>query len=263
VFHADRRSADRRRHACPEDRAGDMRGPGARRGQEVHSEQFPFQAKPTSRLRTQIGVVAVAEPLYADLRWCLAVGFFAVASFAGFLLAIGSSISFCPTDAFLGFFAGLDACSEPTLRRNASIRSTTLPAAGRSFGVIGLPARFRLMRSIRAVSEIERMRSQVSRQRKEILQLQRAGIPTASAEALIGRMLAKIDDLCVQRDELNRNQPGPTKGKSWAAGGPHHRVTWARHKSSRAVDEMRSAFPDSNWAMMERSNNACSRTGPD
>jgi hypothetical protein len=27
------------------------------------------------------------------------------------------------------------------------------------------------------------------------------------------RMLAKIDDLCVQRDELRKNQPGPTKGK--------------------------------------------------
>ncbi len=94
----------------------------------------------------------MAEPLYADLRWCLALGFFAVASFAGFLPANGSSISLCPMDAFLGFFAGLDACSEPTLRRNASIRSTTLPAAGRSFGVIGLPARFWLMRSINAVS---------------------------------------------------------------------------------------------------------------
>ena len=31
-------------------------------------------------------------------------------------------------------------------------------------------------------SEIERMRVQVGRQRKEILQLQRAGIPTRSAE---------------------------------------------------------------------------------
>jgi len=35
-------------------------------------------------------------------------------------------------------------------------------------------------------AEIERMRVQVSRQRKEILQLQRAGIGTASAEALPG-----------------------------------------------------------------------------
>jgi hypothetical protein len=54
-----------------------------------------------------------------------------------------------------GFFAGLGAFSvaaPPTLRRSASIRSTTLPAAGRSFGVIGLPARFWLMSSTRAVS---------------------------------------------------------------------------------------------------------------
>jgi hypothetical protein len=33
-------------------------------------------------------------------------------------------------------------------------------------------------------NEIEHMRTQVGRQRKEILQLQRAGIPTISAEAL-------------------------------------------------------------------------------
>jgi hypothetical protein len=62
-------------------------------------------------------------------------------------------------------------------------------------------------------SEIEHMRSPVSRQRKEILQLQGAGLATASAEALLGRMLAKIDDLCVQRDELKKHPPGTTKGK--------------------------------------------------
>lgn len=45
-------------------------------------------------------------------------------------------------------------------------------------------------------SEIERMRPQMGRQRKEILQLQRAGIGTASAEALLSRMQAKVDDLC-------------------------------------------------------------------
>ena len=36
-------------------------------------------------------------------------------------------------------------------------------------------------------NEIERMRTQVGRQRKEILQLQRAGISTASAELLRGQ----------------------------------------------------------------------------
>jgi hypothetical protein len=61
-------------------------------------------------------------------------------------------------------------------------------------------------------SEIEHMRMQVSRQRKEILQLQRAGISTASAEALLQRMLDKIDTLCVERDRLKADLPRP-KGK--------------------------------------------------
>jgi len=61
--------------------------------------------------------------------------------------------------------------------------------------------------------EIERMRVQVGRQRKEILQLQRAGIPRASAEALLQRMLDKIDSLCAERDKLKALEPGPTKGK--------------------------------------------------
>lgn len=62
-------------------------------------------------------------------------------------------------------------------------------------------------------AEIERMRTQVGRQRKEILQLQRAGMSTASAETLLGRMLTKIDTLCEQRDALKAGQPGPVKGR--------------------------------------------------
>jgi hypothetical protein len=61
--------------------------------------------------------------------------------------------------------------------------------------------------------EIERMRIQVHRQRGEIKQLQRAGIPTASAEALLDRMLNSIDGLCAARDRLKKEQPGPCKGK--------------------------------------------------
>jgi hypothetical protein len=57
------------------------------------------------------------------------------------------------------------------------------------------------------------MRVQVGRQRKEILQLQRAGISTASAELLLGRMYAKIDDLCAERERLKKEQGGPTKGR--------------------------------------------------
>jgi hypothetical protein len=62
-------------------------------------------------------------------------------------------------------------------------------------------------------AEIERMRTQVHRQRGEIRQLQRAGIPTTSAEALLDRMLGTIDRLCAERDSFKKVQPGPIKGK--------------------------------------------------
>ena len=55
--------------------------------------------------------------------------------------------------------------------------------------------------------EIARMRVQVGRQRGEIRQLQRAGIPTASAEALLDRMLDQVDELCAERDRLKKEQP--------------------------------------------------------
>jgi hypothetical protein len=61
--------------------------------------------------------------------------------------------------------------------------------------------------------EIERMRLQVTRQRRDILELQRADIPTASADALLERMLDKIDQLCVERDKLKALEPGHNKGK--------------------------------------------------
>jgi hypothetical protein len=53
---------------------------------------------------------------------------------------------------------------------------------------------------------------QVGRQRKEILQLQRAGISTAAAELLLGRMQAKIEGLCDERDRL-KEEGGSTKGR--------------------------------------------------
>ncbi|MEY9396632.1 hypothetical protein ABIF66_007427 [Bradyrhizobium japonicum] len=66
-------------------------------------------------------------------------------------------------------------------------------------------------------SEIERMRP---RQRKEILQLQRAGIGTASAEALLTRMQAKVDRLVAQRDEMKKDDPREARtrvlgGRKW------------------------------------------------
>jgi hypothetical protein len=66
--------------------------------------------------------------------------------------------------------------------------------------------------------EIERMRVQVGRQRKEILSLQRAGISTASAEALLERMLTKIDTLCEERDKLRALGPRERRvlgGRKW------------------------------------------------
>jgi len=66
-----------------------------------------------------------------------------------------------------------------------------------------------------ARAEIEHMRRQVLRQRKEIRDLQRAGISTVSAEELLGRMQTKVDGLCVERDRLvgeqRRKYPGTNK----------------------------------------------------
>jgi hypothetical protein len=65
--------------------------------------------------------------------------------------------------------------------------------------------------------EIERMRRRVQRQRSEIRQLQRVGIPSTSAEALLDRMLNKIDDLRAERERL-KHQPRQNKarrGRPW------------------------------------------------
>ncbi|NPU12886.1 hypothetical protein HL666_19125 [Bradyrhizobium sp. 83002] len=51
-------------------------------------------------------------------------------------------------------------------------------------------------------AEIDRMRVQVGRQRREIVQLQRAGVATEAAKALLERMLMTLDDLREQRERL-------------------------------------------------------------
>jgi hypothetical protein len=68
-------------------------------------------------------------------------------------------------------------------------------------------------------AEIERMRVQVSRQRKEILTLQKAGINSLPAEALLARMLANIDNMCAERDRLKREQAAKEPAKGNALGG--------------------------------------------
>ena len=55
--------------------------------------------------------------------------------------------------------------------------------------------------------ELVRMRAQVNRQRRDITRLQGVGIGTAPAEALLDRMLKKIDELCAERDRLKNEQP--------------------------------------------------------
>jgi hypothetical protein len=68
-------------------------------------------------------------------------------------------------------------------------------------------------------AEIARMRVEVGRQRKEMLQLQKAGIPAASAEALLQRMLDKIDALCIERDRIKAliatSKGSVLGGRSW------------------------------------------------
>jgi hypothetical protein len=49
-------------------------------------------------------------------------------------------------------------------------------------------------------NEIEDRRRQLSRQRKEIQSLRRAGLNTASAEELFSRMVARVVELCAERD---------------------------------------------------------------
>ena len=49
-------------------------------------------------------------------------------------------------------------------------------------------------------AEIEYMRRQIQRHRKDIRSLERAGISTKSTEELLACMLSKVDELCAKRD---------------------------------------------------------------
>jgi hypothetical protein len=72
-------------------------------------------------------------------------------------------------------------------------------------------------------TEIEHMRRQVHRQRKDIQSLQRAGSSTAAAEELLGRMLAKVDQLASDRDRLVGEQRKKYPGTSKVINGPIER----------------------------------------
>jgi len=58
-------------------------------------------------------------------------------------------------------------------------------------------------------NEITRMRGQIRAQEREIRMLQRAGVATASAELLLTRMRAKVDDLGRERDAFRTEAPQP------------------------------------------------------
>jgi hypothetical protein len=72
--------------------------------------------------------------------------------------------------------------------------------------------------------EIERMRQQISRQRKDIQSLQRAGISTLPAEALLARMQATVDNLCAERDKLVGEQRIKYPGTNKVINGPQMRM---------------------------------------
>jgi hypothetical protein len=72
--------------------------------------------------------------------------------------------------------------------------------------------------------EIERRRRQILRQRREIRDLQRAGIPTKSAEELLARMQTKVDELCAERDRLVGESRRKYKGKDKYILGPQIRI---------------------------------------
>jgi len=60
-------------------------------------------------------------------------------------------------------------------------------------------------------SEITRMRAQLRAQEREIRMLQRADVATASAELLLARMRAKVDDLCRERNALRKGAAAATR----------------------------------------------------
>ena len=72
-------------------------------------------------------------------------------------------------------------------------------------------------------AEIEQRRLRIGRQRKEIQDLHRSGIPTRSAEELLARMLARVDELCVERDRLAREERLKYPGTNKVINGPIER----------------------------------------
>jgi len=66
-------------------------------------------------------------------------------------------------------------------------------------------------------TELGRLRTQVGRQRREVLALQRAGIPSVAAEALLQRMHDTLDRLCarLRAEQLQPSQDVARGGRRW------------------------------------------------
>jgi hypothetical protein len=75
------------------------------------------------------------------------------------------------------------------------------------------------METIRAA--IERERKLVDRQRRDIFMLKQAGRPTADAELVLSRQVARLDDLVGERNRLKAAEAPPAVrwrvlgGRSW------------------------------------------------
>jgi hypothetical protein len=72
-------------------------------------------------------------------------------------------------------------------------------------------------------NEIEHIRRQILRQRREICDLGRAGVSTKSAEELLERMQGKVDGLCAERDRQVREQRVKYPGTDKVINGPIER----------------------------------------
>jgi hypothetical protein len=67
-------------------------------------------------------------------------------------------------------------------------------------------------------AEIAHMRVQIKRQQNDILDLQKAGISTTAATALLARMHTKIDELIGDRNRLTGE--AKTERRAYASGEP-------------------------------------------
>jgi hypothetical protein len=80
-------------------------------------------------------------------------------------------------------------------------------------------------------TDIEFMRTQAARQRRNIFELRKAGIPTGPADELLQRMFVGIDRLCAQWGEMKRLLP---RSKSRVLGGRTWQASPAGYRGGRA-----------------------------